>query len=151
MKLVKRAKVHLYFVIGLSFLPGCAAPNDIQLEKVTETSEYLHCDKVFSNSRDSIVQLNQILIQTGTIDTLEDRTVKAAVIHVEGRELILDMVKERQLQDEHREQYAGKGYQLALNYRPKNAGSETIYNGDCQIWHGKLHSKIKVEGIRNNL
>jgi hypothetical protein len=136
-----------YFIALIICLSGCASHNDIHLEKTFETSQYLKCDKVFATSRDSIVQLNEILIQTGTLDTLEDRAIKASVIHVRGKELILDLVKESQSDDHHNELYAGKGYKLALNYKPNKTG----YEGDCQIWNGKLHTKIKIEGIKNNL
>jgi hypothetical protein len=149
--LIMKPVKHYYAFIILFILSGCAASNDIQLEKVTETSGYLHCDKVFSNSRDSIIQLNQILIQTGTIDTTDERSFKAAIIHIQGKEVILDLVKANQSHSEWREQYAGKGYKLELNYEPKNLGNDTIYTGNCQVWQGKLHSDIKVEGIRNNL
>ncbi len=142
---------HFNAFIILLLLSGCAASNDIQLEKVTETSEYLHCDKVFSNSRDSIIQLNQIMIQTGTIDTTDERSFKAAIIHIQGKEVILDLVKAHQSHSERHEQYTGKGYKLELNYEPKNLGNDTMYIGNCEIWQGKLHSDIKVEGIRNNL
>jgi hypothetical protein len=147
---MKPVKYFNLFII-LFILSGCAASNDIQLEKVTETSDYLHCDKVFSNSRDSLVQLNQILIQTGTIDTADERSFKAAIIHIRGKEIILDLVKARQSHSERHEQYAGKGYKLELNYEPKSLANDTVYTGTCQIWNGKLHSDIKVEGIRNNL
>jgi hypothetical protein len=147
MKPVKHFNV---FIIVL-LLSGCAASNDIQLEKVTETSGKMECERVFSNSRDSIVQLNQIMIQTGTIDTLEDRTFKAAIIHIQGKEVILDLVKSQQSHNERHEQYAGKGYKLELNYEPKSLANDTIYTGNCEIWQGKRHSDIKVEGIRNNL
>lgn len=147
---MKPVKYYTAFVF-LLFLSACAASNDIQLEKVTETSEYLHCDKVFSNSRDSIVQLNQIMIQTGTIDTTDERTFRAAIIHIQGKEIILDLVKSNQSHNDHHEQYAGKGYKLKLNYEPKSLANDTMYTGNCEIWQGKLHSDIKVEGIRNNL
>jgi len=137
----------LCFVTLLIYLPGCTPHNDIQLEKTFETSAYLKCDKVFAASRDSIVQLNEILIQTGMLDTLENQVTKASIIHVQGKELILDLVKEHILGDDHEELYQGKGYKLALNYQSKNTG----YKGECQVWHGKLHSRIKVEGIKNNL
>jgi hypothetical protein len=137
-----------YFIALLICLSGCtAAHNDIQLEKTFETSQYLKCDKVFATSRDSIVQLNEILIQTGIVDTLEDRTIKASIIHIKGKELILDLVKESQSGEKHNELYSGKGYKLTLNYNPVLTG----YEGECRIWHGKLYSKIKVEGIKNNL
>lgn len=142
---------HPTILIILLLFSACAASNDIHLEKVTETSEYLHCDKIFSNSRDSIVQLNQIMVQTGTVDTTDERSFKAAIIHIQGKEIILDLVKIHQSHAERQEQYAGKGYRLELNYEPKSLGNDTIYTGNCQIWNGKLHSDIKVEGIRNNL
>ena len=148
--IMKRVKCYTVFAF-LLFLSACAASNDIQLEKVTETSESLHCDKVFAGSRDSIVQLNQIMIQTGTIDTTDDRSFKAAIIHVRGKEIILDLVKASQSHSDRQEQYAGKGYKLTLNYESESLNNDTLYKGDCQIWKGKLHSNIKVEGIRNNL
>ena len=130
---------------------GCASNNDIALEKVHHTSEYLNCDKVFANTRKDIIELNEILLQTGNIDTLENATLKAAVIHVKGKQLFLNLLSTVNQHGEITETYAGKGYKLELKYQTETLHNSIIYYGTCQVWNGKLHTKLKVEGTINNL
>ncbi|WP_245132888.1 hypothetical protein [Mucilaginibacter straminoryzae] len=103
--------------------------HDIALEKVSHTSEYLYCDKVFAEKRKHIVELNEILVQTGTIDTLEDTLARAAVIHVKGKELMLNLVKASHNGDDFEEHYVGGGYQLDLKYRHKDEYNSVNYYG----------------------
>ena len=131
-------------------LAGCLT-NGIQLEKVYQTSDRLECQKVFSTTRKQIVELNEMLIQTGTTEAPDDRTINAAVIHVKGREILLNRLSVVKLGDSYKELYTGEGYKLALNYQLENLQNSITYKGYCELWQDKLYTKINVEGIRSNL
>jgi len=139
--------ITLIMTIGLM---GCHH-NDIKLQKVTQTSEYLYCDKVFAADRKSITELNEILLQTGVIDTLDDTTVRAAVIHVNNQEEIINLAKSEQNGEVLTETYAGKVYKVILNYELDRSGYITAYKGSVEIWKGPLYSKLEIHGLRNKL
>ncbi|NCD69691.1 hypothetical protein [Mucilaginibacter agri] len=130
---------------------SCKPKNDLQLEKVFQSSDHLKCDKVFANSRKSIVELNEILVQTGVVDTSEIVGPPAAVIHVQGKEIILNLIKGNKDGDNFNQLYAGKDYKLLLNYKAKHYDNRTEYVGYCEVWHQTLHSKFDVEGLDNTL
>jgi hypothetical protein len=138
-----RSKIYLFAAL---IFTGCHK-NDVNLQVVTHTSEYLYCDKVFAANRKSIIELNEILLQTGSIDTIEDKTVKAAVINISNEEKILDLEKTYRTGKKITEIYSGKGYKLILNYEP--AGD--YYTGDIQVFKGQLYSKFAIEGSHNIL
>jgi len=56
--------ITILFFAAMIGLAGCHT-NDIQLQKVDKTSDRLECDKVFAESRKAIVEMNEILVQTG--------------------------------------------------------------------------------------
>jgi hypothetical protein len=154
----RHTPVWFLVVILFSGLSGCVH-NDIQLEKVTSTSDALQCNTVFAESRKAIVEMNEILVQLGNIDTLEDSAPPAAIIHHQGKEIILNLTKSIRSTDHAEDYYAGKGYKLALNYTVKYTDiginndnyKDPYYVGECQVWHGKFHSKINVVGLKNKL
>lgn len=151
-KLIKTfSRIALALILSLTCLTGCTPLHDIELEKVHQTSNRLNCNKVFANSRKDIVELNEILVQTGSIDTVENAALIAAVIHVKGKELFLNQVSAVSQHGEFTETYAGKGYKLELRYQAETVNNSVTYWGTCQLWNGKLHTKFKVEGIINNL
>ena len=156
-KFARPIYVFSLFVLFCGVL-GCSN-NDIKLEKVTSTSDVLECNTVYSTSRKSIVELSEILIQTGQIDTLEDNSQSAAIIHDRGKEIVLNLIKVTKSNGFVREFYSGHGYKLELNYQVKRMDigindikyQDPYYEGDCQIWHEKLYSKINIIGMRNKL
>lgn len=141
----------LFILLCVSIIFSCKQKTAIPLEKVHQTSEYLVCDKVFSDTRKSIVEMNEILIQTGKIDTLEDTVAMGAVIHDQGKEIILNRTKSAHKGDHYSEEFTGDVYRMILNYDQKTVYSSVGYYGTCQLWiDGKQHD-FDVEGIRNNL
>jgi hypothetical protein len=151
--ILKRIKGTVWLIacfLVLIYLAGCHT-NGIQLEKVYQTSDRLECHKVFSVTRKQIVELNEILIQTGTTEAPDNRTINAAVIHVKGREILLNRLSVVKSGDKFKELYTGEGYKLALNYQLKKLQNSITYKGYCELWQDKLYNKINVEGIRSNL
>lgn len=137
--------------ISLITLASCRHKTVIPLEKTQQTSEYLICDKVFSDTRKSIVEMNEILIQTGKIDTLEDTIAMGAVIRDQGHEVILNRIRAAHKGEHYTEQFAGKGYRLLLNYDEKTVYSSLNYIGTCELWIDDKHYEFDIEGTRNVL
>lgn len=147
----KPGNLRLSVLIVIICLFSCKPKNDLQLEKVFQSSDLLKCDKVFADSRKSIVELNEILVQTGVIDTAEITGPPAAIIHIQGKEIILDMVKSKKDGDNFNQLYAGKGYKLLLDYKAERHDTHTDYVGYCEVWYQKSHAKFNVEGLENTL
>ncbi len=124
--------------------------HDIKLEVVHRTSDQLECDRVFAHDRKAIIELNEILIQTGTIDSY-DHKLRACIIHVAGKEVVMKLERSAKQNDNTIEEFAGEGYAVKLNYHPQQAGSDTVYVGKAHISHGADITDMTVEGIRNRL
>ena len=137
-------------LITVTGLAGCHT-NDIRLQKGDKTSDRLECDKVFAESRKAIVEMNEILVQTGAIDILGDTMVRAAIIYVNDREEVVRLVKTEKAGSVSTETYSGKEYKVILHYEPYKVGYITAYKGDIEVWKGNLYSKLSVEGLRNRL
>jgi len=155
MKLNSR-RLYAFFAAMLFVMVAGCSRNSIKLENVYRTSDSLNCHTVFADTRKSIVEHSEILIQLGTIDTLDDSSPDAAIIHDHGKAVILDLLESKQDGDVLRQSYSGKGYKLNLNYRSKDLDNGTIYHdsyydGTCRVSHGKLYAEMHVEGVRNRL
>jgi len=142
--------ITILFFAAMIGLAGCHT-NDIQLQKVDKTSDRLECDKVFAESRKAIVEMNEILVQTGAIDTSGDTTVRAAIIHVNDREEIVNLVKTGKAGNRSTEEYRNESYKVILHYEPNKVGFIAAYQGELEVWKGNLYSKLSVEGLRNRL
>ncbi|RFZ84067.1 hypothetical protein DYU05_00040 [Mucilaginibacter terrenus] len=124
----------------------------IKLEVSHETSELLNCDKVFAGTRKSIVELNEFLIQTGTIDTIEDRSAYAAIIRINGKEVILDLKRIKQSIDgSTAETFTGHNYTLELYYQKRRIHSAEFFEGFAIVKCGKIATRYEVAGINNIL
>ncbi|UEG54424.1 hypothetical protein LLH06_05520 [Mucilaginibacter daejeonensis] len=124
--------------------------HDIKLEVVHHTSDQLECDRVFAESRKAIIELNEILIQTGALDS-NDHMVRACIIHVGGKEVVLKLERSAKQDTDKIEEFAGEGYALKLTYHPQQAGTDTVYLGKAHISYGAEVTDMAVEGVRNRL
>jgi hypothetical protein len=88
------------FFVGL----GACKRHDIELYIVHRTSDRLQCDRVFAGSAKAITELNEIWIQTGTIDT-----APSSIIWVGGKEVVMKLKKAVTHRDQTRETYQGRG------------------------------------------
>jgi hypothetical protein len=123
---------------------------------VNRTSDSLNCHTVFGESRKALVEHNKILIQLGTIDTLDGSWPDAAIIREHGTAIILNLVSSKKSGDLAQQFFAGQGYKLSLAYRVKYLDNGTPYNdpyydGTCTVWHGKQQTEINVQGVKNKL
>lgn len=85
------------------------------------------------------------------IDTIEDHTVRGAVIHVEGDERVMPLIKADTSGGEITESYVDKIYQLTLKYEPIQVNNTTEYRGTVEVKKGVLSSRYSLDGVRNTL
>jgi hypothetical protein len=137
--------------VVMTVLAACRNHTDIVLQKVTQSSNGMECDKVFSADRKSIVEMNEILMQTGTVDSAEYAGIRSAIIHVGNKEEVLKLQKNETHGSTVTEVYIGDGYKVILNYETQQSGYITGYKGNLEVWKGKLYTKMDVEGLVNRL
>lgn len=145
---------NLSIIFLLLILFSCATESDIGLQPVNKVSSNLDCSLIFSDSRKSIIELNDVLIQIGI--TLDPSESNVSIIHIGGKEQIMKLIKSDKTGSHVNEIYANKDYKMELNYNLKYTlagvnSKDPYYEGDCQLWHNGKHSKMNVYGLRNML
>ena len=145
----------VFAAVLFAVIAGCSR-DSIKLESVYRTSDSLNCHTVFADTRKSIVEHSEILIQLGTLDTLEGSFTDVAIIHEHGKAIILDLLESKRDGRINHQLYGGSGYKLNLNYSVKDLDNGTRYHdsyfdGNCKVSHGKLYTEVDVEGVRNIL
>lgn len=142
-------------VICLSLLTvSCTSESKIAFEPVNKISGNLDCSIIFSDSRKSIIELNDVLIQVGV--TLDPSESNVAIIHIGGKEQMLKLVKSDKKNQQVSETYANNAYKMELNYDLKYTAEGVnskapYYEGYCKLWHNGKYSKINVYGLHNML
>ena len=137
---------HILILPLLITLGSCSQP-EIPLDTIRETSVLLHCDKVYGTSAKKIEEENEIIIQTGKIDTTDEHPpINAAIIKVKSIEVVLNQLKTYKLKESIVEEYSGDNYVLTISYEEKGRG---IFEGSCTITKGKLKSMYDIVGITN--
>ena len=148
-------KPQIALTLLFCLLLGCATENqNIGFEPVNHISRNLDCSLIFSDNRKSIIELNDVFIQIGV--TLDPSESNVSVIHIDGKEQVLKLVKSTKIAKHVDEVYANNDYKLELNYDLKYTlvgvnSKDPYYEGDCQLWHNGKHSKMNVYGLRNML
>jgi hypothetical protein len=141
----------LYAAIIFTFLFSCSnTQNSIQLTTVRKTSDLIHCDKIFGKGESSLDLLNEIIIQTGQIDTTDERKQWVAVIHIKNSELILNQTNIIISDKTTTEQFEADGYKLTLHYDVIDRKSNyNIYKGKAIIINNKKQSEFTIIGEDN--
>ena len=135
-------------------LVSCSAQNDkqdIKLEVVRMTSDLLQCQVIYGYNEKSLYQENEILIQVGLIDTTTEQSpIKAAIVHINRKELVLDL-KSETVEAAHTIQiYFDGNYTMTLNFKKKdNYDGGDVYNCTCTLSTGKLSSRYELVGKVN--
>ena len=120
---------------------------DISLQVVRETSELIHAKIYYGTSFKRLDEENEILIQTGLIDTTDEHPpIDVAIIHVNNKEIVLTRSKEIQSADLNTKEYRGEGYHLILTFSKSLEDNITVYEGKCIISKGNLKSDYKIVG-----
>jgi len=101
------------------------------LQVVRESSNLLKCEKIFADNLAAIDENNEILLQTGVVDTTDEHPpIRTAIIHIDDKEVFLIFERSGMKNAEISEVYKGGGYKLTLTYEQGSSKyGRTIYNG----------------------
>lgn len=136
----------LFAVLIFTQLFACKH-EDIKLEAMRATSDLIHVEVFYGLSSKKMFEQNEILIQTGYIDTTDEHPPKyAAIIKVNNKEVVLTLIKESGPENLYVEEYANEQYHLILKDSEKKEGNETVYKSECVITNGNLKSEYKLIG-----
>jgi len=115
---------------------------------VRHSSELLSCDKIFAENLQAIEERNEILLQTGSIDTTDEQPpVKSAILTIDKNETILNLVNVTTTNKETIEKYKGNDYNLTLTYRNTiGQHGKLIYTGKFIIENSKSKREFSIEG-----
>ncbi|MFT3703137.1 MAG: hypothetical protein QM802_12240 [Agriterribacter sp.] len=122
--------------------------NNLNIEIVRHSSDLLHCEKIFADDLQSIEELNEVLLQTGTVDTTDEHApIRTAIITVDKKEILLTFEKSHSIQRETIEVYKGSGYILTLTYEAdSNNFGALIYHGKMVVENNGNQRTFIIEG-----
>jgi hypothetical protein len=145
--LLLQIKYLFSFLLILTISLQSCSTQEIPLDIVRQSSELIHSDKIFGTSLKKIEEENEILLETGNIDTTDEHApIYSALIKVQNVEIILNLVKSYMADDRQVEEYTSNGYKLVLSYKK---GNENEFDGKCTITSGKLKSTYNLVGVNN--
>ncbi len=123
---------------------------DIKLQVMRGTSELIHASICYGISSTKLYEENEILIQTGLIDTTDEQPpIHAAIIKVNNKEIVLTLIKDNNSENPDVKEYAGEQFHLTLKDSEKKEGNKITYESDCVITNGNLKSDYRLIGLRN--
>ena len=131
------------------FCYSCSGTNSsINVQIVRHSSELLSCDKIFADNLQAIEERNEILLQTGSIDTTDEQPpVKSAILTIDKNETILNLINVTTTNNETIEKYKGNDYNLTLIYQNANGQhGKLIYIGKFIIENSKSKREFSIEG-----
>ncbi|HLY71698.1 MAG TPA: hypothetical protein VKR53_18320 [Puia sp.] len=141
----------LQYIVVLGFVCSCSTSPNIQTVK--HSSPLLHCEKIFADNTDAIDERNEILLQTGVIDTTDELPpIETAIINIDNEEIILTLKKSYTENGYSIEKYSGQNYDLTLTYkRDQNNNGSVAYIGKFVIEINKHKTEFSIEGRNCNL
>lgn len=146
----KRYNCFIIFIVIIC-LTGCS--RSIKIDTANKSSDLNQCEILFGEDIKTLKYENTFLLQTGTIDTTDEHPpIPAAIIFIDKKEVILNLVKNQASDNQTNSIYEGGGYTINLSYK-KEMGEyyETIYSGQFTIENKEHASTYKVVGIKCNL
>jgi len=140
-------KLKLRYILFFLFSYSCS-DNSFNVQVVRHSSELLKCDKIFADNLKAIEERNEILLQTGSIDTTDEQPpIKSAIVTIDKNEVALTLIKATTLNKEIIERYEGQGYTLTLTYQNNISQSDKLmYNGKFVIENNKSKREFQVQG-----
>ena len=143
--------LRLIFSCLLTSVTSCS--HSFNLDPVRQSSNILTCQKTFATSIKSLEEENEILLQTGIVDTSDEvQPVQSAIISINKTEIILNLESAHNKNDERVELYKSKGYVLTLTYKEsKNKFGNSIYEGHAEITDSNVSESYSLEGKTCNL
>jgi hypothetical protein len=105
---------------------------------------------IFGKSKKSLDQLNEMLLQTGKMDTSDESRINVAVVYINISELVLNEISKIQVNDTTIEKYSGHGFSLTFIYSIEDKNSEHyIYNAKAIISNSNIKSVYQLIGEDN--
>lgn len=134
------------FLIAVFVLTGCSQA--IKIDIARQSSELIHCEITFGSDLTTLKQENAILLQTGIIDTTDEKApISAAIVLIEKKEVVLKLVNHHEVENETSRTYEGEGYKLKLSYKTEmSQNNETIFKGKFVIEKENLKSEYDIVG-----
>ena len=147
-----KCKIKLLRSLVIIFICSCTNKNP-NVEIVRHSSHLLNCEKIFADDLKAIEERNEILLQTGVIDTTDEHLpIRTAIVNIDKNEVELTFEKSYSIQKETTEIYKGSGYVLTLTYEmTKNKFDNPIYKGKFVIETNAVKREFEVEGRTCNL
>ena len=145
--------IRFKFILFLIFELICSCSNYPNIQKVKESSSLLHCEKILADNADAIDERNEILLQTGVIDTTDEKPpIRTAILNIDNKEVILTLKKSYSEKDISIEIYVGDDYNLTLSYKKKeNENGISTFIGKFVIENNKYKKKFDIQGRNCNL
>jgi hypothetical protein len=119
----------------------------IELGIVRHSSDLLHCEKVFGYSIKRLREKNEILLQTGYVDTTtETKPFETAIINYKQNEIVMVLNRRTENQNMVTESYSNDTFNIRLTYSKETIHQSSIYKGTFVIQLNHLESTYSVEG-----
>ena len=125
----------------------------MNIRSVKQSVHILSCEKVFAEDLKRMDEENEILLQTGILDTTNEHPpLRVAIVYVGKNMVTLIFEKSYKSGAEISEVYKAEGYNLRLTYEEtKNKYGNPIYNGTFVVETAKSKSEFDVMGHHCNL
>ena len=140
-----------FYTTIIILLFSCSiSQNSIQLTTVRRTSDLIHCDKIFGKAESNIDLLNEIMIQTGQVDTSDENKQWVAIVHINKSELLLKQTNITITDKITIEEFEANGYKLTLHYHIESRKDNyNVYKGKAIITNNKVLSEYDIIGEDN--
>jgi len=140
-------KFKFLILIFYMFSFSCSDSN-LNVQIVRHSSELLTCDKIFADNLKAIEERNEILLQTGAIDTTdEQQPIKSAIVTINKIEIALTLQNSATTNNETIETYKGHGYDLTLTFKSTiGQYNKLVYTGNFTIKNSTAKREFAIEG-----
>jgi len=135
--------IPIFYIFSFS----CSDSN-LNVQIVRHSSELLTCDKIFADNLKAIEERNEILLQTGAIDTTdEQQPIKSAIVTINKIEIALTLQNSTTTNSETIETYKGHGYDLTLIFKTTiGQFNKLVYIGKFTIKNSTSKREFEIEG-----
>jgi hypothetical protein len=146
--------IKIIILVGFAaiFFVRCSN-KDLNIENVNRSSDLIKCEKIFGSSLKDLEENNNILLQTGLLDTTTEHSpVQCADILIDKKEIILPLKSTKVVDDVTSEEFSDKFYKLTLiSTKKQNKNGADFYTGKFTITNFRETKTFEIEGRISNL
>jgi hypothetical protein len=144
---------NLFVFLFTFFITLTSCSHSIKIDITRQSSELNHCENIFGNDLNTLKTENAILLQTGEIDTTDEKApIQIAIVIIEKKEIILKLIHHIEVASATTREYVGEGYKLNLYYvRQISEQNDTTFIGNFLIEFKSIRSRYDIEGTTCNL